>query len=55
MIAALAWLTGLPWEVLALAGIVLTSFWTAVIVHRVERKQRVQLDAEWVRFTGRTS
>lgn len=52
---ALSWLVGLPWGVLALAGIVLTSFWTAVIVHRVERKQRVQLDAEWQRFVGRTS
>lgn len=52
---ALSWLVGLPWEVLALAGIIVTSFWTAVAVRRLDRKHRVDLDAEWIRFTGGSS
>lgn len=54
MTAALSWLVDLPLEVYAIAAIVVTAFWSAVIMHWLD-KRRVRLDAEWQKFVGRPS
>lgn len=53
MTRLLLWATGLPAEVYVLASIVACSFWTAVVLRRIDRRMRVDLDEQWQRFTGR--
>lgn len=35
---AVLWLFGLPWEILALAGIMAVTFWTAVLTRKLMRR-----------------